>query len=314
MDCCDIIIPHRFRIINKKKDVNYIKMAKNYKSELPEIIKNQRMISIDGIYTMFEARRAPEFYFSGEYHSAWEMVYVCEGSVGITADEKIYNLSAGELIFHHPMQFHKIWSADGESPCTFICSFDISGGLAKQLKGGVYRLSGEQLAELESVLSLVRKECNTDMGRIGEINYAKIISGSNPDLFQMIISRLESFFMSLAFSDGRISPRKQGDGERLYTKIVELLEENVYSGITIAEIASRCGVSSATVKNCFSGYAGCGIHKYFLKIKIRTAMELLGNGKNVGEVSDILGFANPNYFSYVFKRETGECAGNYRKK
>lgn len=289
-------------------------MANNYKSNLPSIIKNQRMISIDGMYTMFEAKREPEFYFAGEYHSAWEMVYVCDGSVGVTADEKIYKLSGGEVIFHHPMQFHKIWSADGESPSTFICSFDMSGALAPKLKGGVYRLDRFQLKEISSVLSLVRNACKANTGKIGETNYAKILSSGNPGLFQLAMSKLESFFMSLALSNSRISPSSQGEGERLYTKIAEILEQSVYSGITISEIALRCGVSSATVKKCFSGYAGCGVHKYLLKIQMRTAMELLSEGKNVSEVSDMLGFANPNYFSYVFKRETGECAGIYRKK
>ena len=94
------------------------------------------------------------------------------------------------------------------------------------------------------------------------------------------------------------------------TKIRELREAR---GMSLEDVAKLCGVSTATVKNCFSGYAGCGIHKYLLKIKMRNASELLKDGKTVSEVSDILGFSNPNYFSYVFKRETGKTASSFRK-
>jgi len=68
------------------------------------------------------------------------------------------------------------------------------------------------------------------------------------------------------------------------------------------------------VKTCFSRHAGCGIHKYFLKIKMRTAIQMIRQGCTVSEVSDTLGFNNPNYFSYVFRRETGKRPTDFRLK
>ena len=45
---------------------------------------------------------------------------------------------------------------------------------------------------------------------------------------------------------------------------------------------------------------------------MRTAIELLEKGALVSEVSEQLGFSNPNYFSLVFKRETGHTAIQHR--
>lgn len=288
-------------------------MDKNRKILRPNIIKNKRLISIDGLYSLFEAKREPEFYFDGESHSAWEMVYICDGCVGVTADDKIYNLVAGDVIFHQPMQFHKIWSEDGESPHIFITSFYLDGELAHKLKNGVFRLNERQTDIINMLINLLRGHFGITSEISGEINYGGRFRQKEHPIIQLVINIIESLITDLALSDNRNIPALTGENEQLYTRIVGILEDNVNTSITISEIAKECGVSSATVKNCFSAFAGCGIHKYLLKIKMRTATELLRDGKTVSEVSDILGFSTPNYFSYVFKRETGKCATSVRR-
>ena len=57
-----------------------------------------------------------------------------------------------------------------------------------------------------------------------------------------------------------------------------------------------------------------GIHKYLLKLKTAAAIQLLQQGCSVNEVSRQLGFANQNYFSTVFKRETGLPPSRYAKE
>ncbi|MBQ8758185.1 MAG: AraC family transcriptional regulator, partial [Clostridia bacterium] len=279
----------------------------------PNTIKNKRIISIDGLYSLFEARRDPEFYFDGETHSAWEMVYICDGSVGVTSGDKVYKLTSGDVIFHSPMQFHKIWSEDGGSPRVFITSFYLDGELAHKLKDGVFRLNDRQSRLIEIIISNLRKHFNVNPDDIDETNYASRFRRKNEALVQLTMTLLEAFMTDLALSDDRNIPASTGENEQLYTKIAGILEEHVNSSITIPEIAQICNVSSATVKNCFSAFAGCGVHKYLLTIKMRSAAELLKSGKTVSEVSDILGFANPNYFSYVFKREMGKTASSCRK-
>ena len=279
----------------------------------PNTIKNRRCVAIDGLYSLFEARRDPEFYFGGETHSAWEMVYICDGSVGVTAGDKVYKLTAGDVIFHSPMQFHKIWSEDGESPRVFITSFFLNGELIHKLKDGVFRLNDRQTQMINTIISNLRRRFEINPDNIGETNYESRFRENEEPLIQLTMTLLEAFMMDLALSDDRNIPAATGENEQLYTKIAGILEEHVNTSITISEIAEICNVSSATVKNCFKAFAGCGVHKYHLSIKMRSASELLRSGKTVNEVSDILGFANPNYFSYVFKRETGKNASSCRK-
>ena len=61
--------------------------------------------------------------FSGECHPFYELVFVKEGTVGITADEEVLTLSSGQILLHSPNEFHRIWSEFGSAPHVFNLSF-----------------------------------------------------------------------------------------------------------------------------------------------------------------------------------------------
>jgi len=286
-----------------------MKTDKIFIKKLAKRQKNMHLLSITGIYSFFKAKHTSDFYFEGECHSPWEMVYIIEGSAGITADDKIYTLSKGDIIFHKPMEFHKIWSADGTSPRVLICSFDLDGSFSHMLSG-VYHLEDNAENIMDSLLKFLYTEFKKNPS--DNINFYELFN-KNEIALQIVLNYLELILLYLSRSDNQEQKFFHNEKMRLYTKIVEVLEEHLYDKITISEIAEICNVSPATIKNCFMEYAGCGVHKYFLNIKIRTAIEMLKNGMTVNEVSDTLQFANPNYFSYVFKRETGICASSYKK-
>lgn len=304
MSVYDMIISRKKHKVNSKKDWFYIKMDNLNYVELPWKQLNARFISIDMIYTLFDHKYPADFYFGGECHSAWEMVYISEGEVGVSADDRVYSLRPGDVIFHQPMEFHKIWSENGSEPRVLIMSFDVSGTYAFRLRKGVFRLWHEPACIMSAIRALP--------GHPGFLETRTMTDYAAMPNLQVVFSLMEAFLLCLASSEKRLLPCTTGDNVKLYMEIVALLEENVYGQITIQHIADKLHVSTATVKNCFSEYAGCGVHKYFLKIKMRTAIELLEKGALVSEVSEQLGFSNPNYFSLVFKRETGHTAIQHR--
>ncbi|MBQ4516861.1 MAG: helix-turn-helix domain-containing protein [Clostridia bacterium] len=288
-----------------------MKTDKKYISSISALNKNENLISVSNIYSMFEGKHTPEFYFEGECHNPWEFVYVIDGQVGITADKRVYSLSAGDIIFHKPMEFHKIWSENESRSHVFICSFDLEGKAVHLLRNGIYKLDDEATHIINLLLNMLRKNNKEQFSDNSNMDYADLITQNNK-IMQISVNYLELIFTYLSYSDKSVNIAEPNEKINLYTKIVGVLEEHIYDKITISQIADICNVSTATVKNCFAEFAGCGVHKYFLNIKIRKAIELLKSGKNVNEVSDMLQFANPNYFSYVFKRETGTCASSYK--
>lgn len=276
---------------------------------LPEVCKPAAALEVTGFYTLFKAVRRAGFVSPHECHSALEMVYVLEGTVGITANENIYTLPAGHISFHPSMEFHKLWSENNAPATVFIFSFDLTGQLTHKFKSGVFRLNDAEKRYLESIIEYLDSG-EPPYSDVWEMDY-RAFYATSPFVLDSAVKMLEAFMIRFATSHIH-APEPSNDSQYLYTRIVSIMEQSVYDHLSIAELAARCGSSPTTVKNTVKTHAGCSVHRFLLKIKMRKAIELLTKGKNVSEVSDILGFCNPNYFSQVFYRETGRHAGEYK--
>jgi len=84
-------------------------------------------IKITHLYSLFKGVRGKEYSFEGETHPFWECVYVVDGSICASADDKVYNMSAGELIFHKPLELHKLSVTCNKPATIFIFSFSAEG-------------------------------------------------------------------------------------------------------------------------------------------------------------------------------------------
>lgn len=71
-------------------------------------IPYKKELNIVHFYTAFTSEYHKDYFFPGERHDFWEIVYVVEGKASIVAEKTGYFLSKGDIIFHKPMEFHAI--------------------------------------------------------------------------------------------------------------------------------------------------------------------------------------------------------------
>ena len=64
-------------------------------------------IHITSIHSLFKSHFDEGYEFHGEAHDFWECVCVLEGELCVSADERVYNMPCGSMIFHKPLEFHK---------------------------------------------------------------------------------------------------------------------------------------------------------------------------------------------------------------
>ncbi len=272
-----------------------------------ELTQVERNIKIERIALVFERKMKSDFVFTGEMHDFWEFLYVEDGIVCVSADENVYDLKAGEIIFHKPMEFHK-FRVDGKAKI-FVMSFAMSGSLSRELEGRTVRLSAEQRDMLYNIISILR-ETGTDE-RDGWTSYEWIFEGK-PLVGLQIVSLCEAFFIALCIQSTPVTDRPVSFETEIFRRTVLMMEDNIYDWITSDDIAYSLNISVSYLKKIFSKYAGLGIHKYFLKSKITLACKLLREGKSVSDVSELLNFSSHNYFSTVFKRETGRLPSEFK--
>ena len=67
-----------------------------------------RPVALTGVYTAFSEKIEADYVFRGETHDFYELVLVCEGHVGVTADADSFVLETGCAILHPPMEFHSL--------------------------------------------------------------------------------------------------------------------------------------------------------------------------------------------------------------
>lgn len=268
-------------------------------------------LEVTEIFTLFLRQCRTPFYFAGELHSPWELVYIRSGTACVTADDNVYVLPAGSVIFHKPLEFHQIQSDDPGLEI-FVASFKMRTQQQSHFANAVFHPS-ERVCALFEMLIADTNRLNNGHFTDDEERDCRSLWNANPVVFSQNALLLEYILALFLYCTPTVHPAQSTGESALYRKAVHFLEKNIYKNISTREIAEYCGVSQTSVKSCFRRHAGCGIHKYFLKLKLRAAIGLLKEGRSVTDVSDLLGFNNPNYFSYVFRRETGECPSKYKK-
>ena len=264
-------------------------------------------IQIKSFVTAFEATYRGGFDFKGENHNFWEFVYVIDGIISVTADDRVHTLKTGDIIFHKPMEFHKLKTINEKNATLLIMSFYLEGDSVEYFENAVFSLGSEAQEKVEQIITFLRKNKPEE----NKNNYLFRLK-NDPVLIQETANYTELFLISLLNSD----VKTKGVTTRsalVYKKIINVMKENVENNLTIDELAELCGMSTSNLKKVYSMYSVFSIHKYFVKLKVARAIEMLEEGYNVTEISDILGFNNQNYFSIVFKRETSMSPLNYRK-
>lgn len=258
----------------------------------------ERIIQIDALISVYDYVRPKGFYFPGESHDFWECVYIHEGEVTATADDRVYQLGSGKLLLHKPMEFHRIWAKEDCAPHVINISFRAKGSLTEQLACRCFDLRYPQQEELLRIAGLF-SNLETAKDKCSVIN--------------LIATRLEAFLIELSeIKEDSAPSRSPVDSQ--YSKIVQTMQNHCIDNLSLKELAKLCQMSVSNMKRIFGKYSDVGIAKFYSTLRIRYAKELLEQGMPGNKVAQMLHFSDTAYFYTVFKRETGLTPAQYRKQ
>lgn len=262
--------------------------------------KVDRMISVDEMYSFFDIHYEKNFDFGGEAHNFWECVFVSEGEICVTADERVYHLAKNQIVFHKPMEHHK-FRVTGSGATIVVISFSLSGALESYFADKVFMLSSPQTEIMQSLLSYAKEKA----GKTHQLMEKYLCAAKEDHTYmQVITTYLHRLFLSLAENE-TISEISHAPDAALFGLAVDYMNSNVDKNPTVSEISAVLNVSESGLKRIFFRYAGVGVHQYFMGLKMKAATRLLSHGISVSETAARLGFSSQGYFSRVYKRETG---------
>lgn len=276
---------------------------------------------IEKIITIFYMELSKDFYYEGESHDFWEMVYIDKGEMFCTADKSTFTLKSGELTFHKPNEFHNLSGNKNTAPNVSIMTFECKSREMKHFEGKIFRLDAEEKA-LFSMLFSEGLSCfqlvdpqNPLLQRLEKLPDAPF--GSE----QMVKNLLEIFLIKLWRHKETVTKKSRQNyrvnGIDVPTEVKEILdyiEEHLYDRLSVSVIANAVGKSESTVKGLFALYQPGGIMKYCNTLKIKEARKLIREGKyNFAQISNMLHFDTPQYFSKCFKKCTKMTPSEYQR-
>ena len=165
-----------------------------------------RPICIETIGSVFTKRRGENYLFSGESHESWEMVYVIDGYVGVTAGERILKCRPGSLIFHQPNEFHRLWNAGKGDIHIMVISFTGSGDELNRLREKVLFLDETQVDIMRRLQDFIAEDDPKQ-----RIKSARGAFAADPVTAAQFVSLYEYFLYTCAKSENTIKPKMTGD-------------------------------------------------------------------------------------------------------
>lgn len=275
------------------------------------------LVDITKIVTIHYYEFGNNFVFSGESHNFWELVYVDKGSVVVSRDGEEIVLQQGQVIFHKPNEFHSIKAL--ESAPNFIVISFVSASLAM---AGFERCCMRLERSHKGILSSIIKEAERCyMIPKNDTQLRQLRRRANAPLGseQLVKTYLEQLLIYLLRSvtqneDAELLPHA-AEEIPLVAAIKEYLTVRCEENVRIEDVCRAFGYSKSFLSRLFREHTGKSLAAFARMKKIDRAKALIREGNlNFTQISSALGFEDPQYFSRVFKKETGMTPTEYKNR
>lgn len=121
---------------------------------------------------------------------------------------------------------------------------------------------------------------------------------------------LATFIYASRTSDDLMEEQNPG-----ITRAIHFMEQNLGRKLALDEIAEEAGYSPSYLTTIFRARTGYSPLSYFSHLKISKACEYLDFSKlKIKEISFLMGYTDPYYFSKDFQKKMGLSPRNYRKR
>lgn len=111
--------------------------------------------------------------------------------------------------------------------------------------------------------------------------------------------------------------RKRFDSseDTILSHATEYIHQNFASHIAMAELADFCHCSASYLSHIFKRRMGININTYINKVRIETSKSFLTEtNRSIAEISSLVGFGDPNYYSRVFAQLVSFPPLEYRRR
>ena len=267
-----------------------------YTDENANVILKDFCVTWAGVYEKAGEHIVPPRILKDEY----QIMYCVEGRGHLILSGVKYEATEGDMIFYLKGEAHS-YHADAENPWTVYWA-GFSGGHS------------------EHYLALLKVTQHSPIIHVGiddllVKHFAEItnVLGGGCFLISLLHATTCLRYILSRMIDIRFDSKLTLASAATTNSIIEVMHVNIGRAMTLDELAFTVGMSKYHLSRKFKKSTGYPPLKYFTRLKIQRACELLMISESkVKDVSEALGFATPYHFSEVFKKHTGVSPVRFR--
>mgnify|MGYP000928989796 CR=1 FL=1 len=272
------------------------------------IIQTEEQLNIPGLrmFGKHSVTKAIPALYPHYHENAFEITYLCKGTMTFISDNQPYHLSGGDVHISFPDEVHSTGAVPISLNEMYWFQLDISTDH--------FLFLGNEWKErlIEDLRQVNCRLINTNTGEMQRLmkEFFRLTYNHTEEDKRFHAASVLILFLNqlIAYS------RKQ---EKVISKdiqtAVDYIQENICDNISLDFLAELSGLSLSRFKQKFCQQLGFTPREYINFQKIETSKGMLESGKNVTETAIELGFSTSNYFSSVFKRFTTLSPTEYLK-
>lgn len=264
--------------------------------------------------------------FHQNYHAAshsfdfWQVNLVVKGARDMSVDNKTYHLEAGQMFFIAPDTSRQIFDAYGFNDvvvCSFVCQSPAMNIFTNKIITLTESETDLFLKFIYYGIPLFEKVDN-------EVAYGHI---PRPETSVGALHQLKIYlelFLLLVYNrlTGDVQTQTNifniclnSNYSKLVSDIKNYFADHINENITLENLSAVFNLSVSSIKKIFKQITHQSVMKYFLNMKIEKAKSMiLDDTMTISEISEILGFNSPTYFSTAFRKITNETPSSYLKR
>lgn len=247
----------------------------------------------------------PNWNFPSHKHDdLHEIVVVCAGEGTFTVGGVAYEAAEGDILIYNKGVLHEEYSSREKPIQTYYCGFSFPA-LPQGASDWVippdrepFLRAGHAFAEISSLMKMLFHESS-----LKEEGHETV----SRHLLDSIIILIRRAVLS------EKSMKKQETSD-LAVRIKDYIDQNYTHNLTLKSLGEHFHVNPYYVSHVFKEKYNLSPIRYAIHRRMGEATRLLVSTEmKVWEIATILGYENPNYFSIIFKRVTGQSPNRFRE-
>lgn len=221
----------------------------------------------------------------------FEIEFFSDDNMFVSLDGHKYAIQKNTMLIARPGQLRY---TGRPFKTTYLC-FNIDGELAERLYAAPEFFICSHPEQIHKMLE----------------ELALLVNIKNNDL--LMHSRFLKF-LDFVLKDSSIPQQYSGRNYKIIQTAKRYMENNYATALHLEDIAATVNLSPIYFHSIFSMALGQSPHEYLTKIRIEQAKKLLWDSSvPISDVAERCGFGSQQYFTKIFKKETGSSPGKYRK-